>query len=71
MYSNNQEYEMIRLNDSLSTVPTETRIVVRLGRALLPGEFRIKLFLLKVNDPQVRVGVCVCVCVCVCGRMCV
>ncbi len=53
VYSNNQEYEMIRLNDSLSTVPTDTKMVVRLGRALLSGEFRIKLFLLKINDPQV------------------
>ncbi len=44
---------MIRLNDSLSTVPTETKMVVRLGRALLPGEFRIKLFLLRINDAQV------------------
>ncbi len=56
MYSNNQEYEMIRLSDSLSTVPTETKMVVRLGRALLPGEFRIKLFLLRINDAQVRMS---------------
>ena len=54
VYSNNQEYEVFRLQDSLQSVPNETRMIVRLGRALLPGEFRIKLSLLRINETEVR-----------------
>ena len=78
MYSNNQEYEMERLNDPLTSTPSESRVsatptshthplgnqfyfvhlffqlVVRLGRALKPGEHRIKLYLLKINQTEVR-----------------
>ena len=53
VYSNNQEYEVFRLQDSLQSVPNETKMIVRLGRALLPGEFRIKLFLLRINEVEV------------------
>ena len=53
VYSNNQEYEVFRLQDSLQSVPNETRMIVRLGRALLPGEFRIKLSLLRINETEV------------------
>ena len=53
VYSNNQEYEIFRLQDPLQNVPNETRMIVRLGRALLPGEFRIKLSLLRVNEVEV------------------
>ena len=53
VYSNNQEYEIFRLQDPLQNVPNETRMIVRLGRALLPGEFRIKLSLLHVNEVEV------------------
>lgn len=45
---------MFRLQDSLQSVPNETRMIVRLGRALLPGEFRIKLSLLRINEVEVR-----------------
>ena len=44
---------MFRLQDSLQSVPNETRMVVRLGRALMPGEFRIKVFLLQINQFEV------------------
>ena len=54
VYSNNQEYELFRLKGSLQNVPNETRMIVRLGRALLPGEFRIKLSMLSVNETEVR-----------------
>ena len=54
VYSNNQEYEMFRLQDSLQSVPNETRMTVRLGRAVLPGEFRITLSLLRINETEVR-----------------
>ena len=56
VYSNNHEYEMSRLGDTLSTVPNDTRIVVKLGRALKPGEFRVKLFLLRIREPEVGRG---------------
>ena len=36
------------------TVPNETRMIVRLGRALKPGEFRIRLFLLRMREVEVR-----------------
>ena len=52
---------MFRLNDSMTTIPNETRLIVRLGRALKPGEFRIKLSLLRMKE----VEVCVCLSVCV------
>ena len=52
IYSNNQEYEMFRVQDTLQPVPNETKMVVRLGRALKPGEFRVKLSLLEINEPE-------------------
>ena len=45
---------MFRLNDTLSTVPNDTRLVVKLGRALKQGEFRIKLYLLRMKEAEVR-----------------
>ena len=53
LYSNNQEYEMSRLNDHLTTVPNDTRLVVRLGRALQPGEVRVRLSLLRMDQTEV------------------
>ena len=52
VYNNNQEYELFRLNDSLS-MPNETHLIVRLGRALKPGEFRVKLSLLRMREVEV------------------
>ena len=54
LYSNNQEYEMFRVNDALTTVPNETRMVVRLGRALQSGEVRVRLSLLRMGEVEVR-----------------
>lgn len=44
---------MFRLNDTLST-PNDTHLVVKLGRALKEGEFRVKLYLLMMRDTEVR-----------------
>ena len=44
---------MFRLSDALTTVPNETRLVVRLGRALLPGEVRVRLSLLRMGETEV------------------
>ena len=46
---------MTRLHDQLTTVPSETRLIVRLGRALLPGEVRVRLSLLRMDQPEVSV----------------
>ena len=43
---------MFRVKDTLQAVPNETKMVVRLGRALKPGEFRVKLYLLEVNEAE-------------------
>lgn len=43
---------MFRVQDTLQPVPNETKMVVRLGRALKPGEFRVKLSLLEINEPE-------------------
>lgn len=45
---------MFRLTDTLSTVPNETQLIVRLGRALKPGEFRIRLSLLRMREAEVN-----------------
>lgn len=63
---------MFRLQDSLQSVPNETRMIVRLGRALLPGEFRIKLSLLRINESEVCCVSCTCaersmMCMCLAG----
>ena len=44
---------MFKLQDSLQSVPNETSLVVRLGRALQPGEYRIRLSLLRIREPEV------------------
>ena len=53
LYSNNREYEMSRLNDHLITVRNDTRLIVRLGRALQPGEVRVRLSLLRMDQTEV------------------
>jgi ubiquitin carboxyl-terminal hydrolase 47 len=52
LYSNNQEYEMSRLNDHLNTMPRETQLIVRLGRALQAGEVRVRLSLLRMEEAE-------------------
>ena len=52
LYSNNQEFEMTRLNEMFQSMPSETKLTVKFGRALLPGEYRIKAYLLRMNDPE-------------------
>lgn len=54
VYSNDQEFETTRLNDQLTAYTDETKIVIKLGRALQPGETRIKLYLLRPNMDEVK-----------------
>ena len=49
-YSDNpEEYEMIRVHDSLKSVQNETKLVVRSARSLKDREVAVKLFLLEVT----------------------
>ena len=48
-YSDNpEEYEMIRVHDSLKSVQNETKLVVRSARSLKDGQVAVKLSLLEV-----------------------
>lgn len=52
VYANNQEFESIRLNETLSSYNEDSRIVVKHGRALKKGEYRVKIYLLSPNSPE-------------------
>ncbi|XP_041917263.1 ubiquitin carboxyl-terminal hydrolase 47 isoform X2 [Alosa sapidissima] len=52
VYANNQEFESVRLNETLSSFSDDNKITVRLGRALKKGEYRVKVYQLLVNDPE-------------------
>ncbi|XP_012555488.2 ubiquitin carboxyl-terminal hydrolase 47 isoform X1 [Hydra vulgaris] len=45
-----QEYECIRLEDTLSTMNNGAKIIVKLGRALMTGESRVKVYLFEPNN---------------------
>ncbi|KAI6658030.1 Ubiquitin carboxyl-terminal hydrolase 47-like [Oopsacas minuta] len=49
VYTNLQEFEYTRLGDTLSSFVDDVKIVVRLGRALKPGEYRAKVYFLNVR----------------------
>ncbi|XP_053398003.1 ubiquitin carboxyl-terminal hydrolase 47-like isoform X2 [Mercenaria mercenaria] len=51
VYSNNQEFESIRLTETLSFLE-DGRINIKLGRALKNGEYRVKVFQLLVNETE-------------------
>nr|XP_055070015.1 ubiquitin carboxyl-terminal hydrolase 47 isoform X3 [Misgurnus anguillicaudatus] len=50
VYANNQEFESVRLNETLSTFSDDNKITIRLGRALKKGEYRVKVYQLLVNE---------------------
>ncbi|XP_069759702.1 ubiquitin carboxyl-terminal hydrolase 47 isoform X4 [Narcine bancroftii] len=52
VYANSQEFESVRLNETLSSFSDDNKITVRLGRALRKGEYRVKVYQLLVNDPE-------------------
>ncbi|XP_019861102.1 PREDICTED: ubiquitin carboxyl-terminal hydrolase 47-like, partial [Amphimedon queenslandica] len=47
--SGNEEYELKRLDELVMNL-SESKLIVRLGRELQEGEYRIKLYLLQVNS---------------------
>ena len=55
VYSNSQEFEVTRLDNTLITYSDDTKLVVKFGRSLAKGEYRVKVFELKVNNPEVRI----------------
>uniref|UniRef100_A0A8C6PI16 Ubiquitin carboxyl-terminal hydrolase 47 n=1 Tax=Nothobranchius furzeri TaxID=105023 RepID=A0A8C6PI16_NOTFU len=52
VYANNQEFESVRLNETLSSFSDDNKITIRLGRALKKGEYRVKVYQLMVNEPE-------------------
>nr|XP_028587060.1 ubiquitin carboxyl-terminal hydrolase 47 isoform X2 [Podarcis muralis] len=52
VYASNQEFESVRLNETLSSFSDDNKITIRLGRALKKGEYRVKVYQLLVNDPE-------------------
>uniref|UniRef100_A0A3B3I6T5 Ubiquitin carboxyl-terminal hydrolase 47 n=1 Tax=Oryzias latipes TaxID=8090 RepID=A0A3B3I6T5_ORYLA len=52
VYANNQEFESVRLNETLSSFSDDNKITIRLGRALKKGEYRVKVYQLLVNEPE-------------------
>ncbi|KAK9410000.1 ubiquitin carboxyl-terminal hydrolase 47 [Crotalus adamanteus] len=52
IYASNQEFESVRLNETLSSFSDDNKITIRFGRALKKGEYRVKVFQLLVNDPE-------------------
>lgn len=52
VYANNQEFESIRLNETLSSYNEDSRIIVKHGRALKKGEYRVKIYILSPKDPE-------------------
>ena len=49
MYTNNQEFECTRQSETLTTYADDSRINVKLGRALKKGEFRVKVYQLLLG----------------------
>uniref|UniRef100_A0A131YMV4 Ubiquitin carboxyl-terminal hydrolase 47 n=1 Tax=Rhipicephalus appendiculatus TaxID=34631 RepID=A0A131YMV4_RHIAP len=52
VYSNNQEFECTKLTDNLVSYAEDTKFVIKLGRALKPGEHRMDIYLLSPNAPE-------------------
>ena len=53
MYTNNQEFECTRQSETLNTYGDDSRINVKLGRALKKGEFRVKVYQLLLEQTDV------------------
>ncbi|CAL4084063.1 unnamed protein product [Meganyctiphanes norvegica] len=52
IYSSSQEFECTRMTETLASYGDNTRLSVRLGRALLPGEQRGKVYLLEPENSE-------------------
>ncbi|KAI0224053.1 Ubiquitin carboxyl-terminal hydrolase 47, partial [Lamellibrachia satsuma] len=52
VFGDNQEYETIRLNETLAAYGDDSRITIKLGQALKKGEYRVRVYQLKVNEQE-------------------
>ncbi|XP_013394501.1 ubiquitin carboxyl-terminal hydrolase 47 isoform X1 [Lingula anatina] len=52
VYSNNQEFESVRLSETLSSYGDDSRLNIKLGRALKKGEYRAKVYQLLINETE-------------------
>ncbi|KAG8438305.1 hypothetical protein GDO86_008837 [Hymenochirus boettgeri] len=52
VYTSNQEFESVRLNETLSSFSDDNKITIKLGRALKKGEYRVKIFQLLANETE-------------------
>ena len=42
------------MNETLQTYSDDGKVIIKLGRALKKGEYRVKVFQLLVNESEVR-----------------
>lgn len=56
VYSNNQEFECVKGEEQLTNYLDDTKIVVKMGRALKEGEWRVKVFYLHVKNDEGRLS---------------
>ncbi|XP_071791463.1 ubiquitin carboxyl-terminal hydrolase 47-like [Asterias amurensis] len=52
VYANNQEFESIRLTETLQSYSEDSKVIIKLGRALKKGEYRVKIYQLTANSPE-------------------
>ncbi|KAG8197922.1 hypothetical protein JTE90_020300 [Oedothorax gibbosus] len=52
VYSNCQEFECTRLSDNLMSYGEDSRLTIKLGRALRKGEYKVRIYRLSINDPE-------------------
>lgn len=52
LYSNNQEFECMRMAENLTQYGDDTRLTVKLGRVLGKGEYHVKIYQLLLNEQE-------------------
>ena len=52
MYPNSQEFESTRLNETLTAFSDDGKMMVKYGRALRKGEYRVKVYHLDLDKPN-------------------
>ncbi|XP_023222408.1 ubiquitin carboxyl-terminal hydrolase 47-like [Centruroides sculpturatus] len=52
LYSNNQEFECMRMAENLTQYGDDTRLTVKLGRVLGKGEYHVKIYQLLINEQE-------------------
>ncbi|GIX86195.1 ubiquitin carboxyl-terminal hydrolase 47 [Caerostris extrusa] len=52
VYSNNQEFECTKLSDNLMSYGDDSRLTIKLGRALRKNEYKVKIYQFAMNDSE-------------------